>query len=61
VVYNAELVRAPRELIEYVVVHELTHLKVSNHGPRFRALMDERLPGWSVLRRRLNRRDGFST
>ena len=59
VVYNAELVRAPRELVEYVVVHELTHLKVSNHGPRFRALMDERLPGWSVLRRRLNKRDGF--
>lgn len=57
VVYNSELARAPLELVEYVVVHELTHLKVSNHGPRFRALMDERLPGWAALRRRLNRRE----
>ena len=54
---NADLARAPNELLEYVVVHELTHLKVPNHGPRFRALMDERLPGWQRLRRRLNRRE----
>ena len=57
ILYNVDLVRAPNELLEYVVVHELTHLKVSNHGPRFRALMDERLPGWQALRRRLNKRD----
>ena len=57
VVYNAELVRAPRELVEYVVVHELTHLKAANHGARFYALMDERLPGWKALRRRLNKRE----
>lgn len=54
ITYNAELARAPRELVEYVVVHELTHLQVHDHGPRFRALMDERLPGWPILRRRLN-------
>ena len=41
----------------YIVVHELTHLKAANHGPRFYALMDARLPGWKELRRRLNRRD----
>ena len=41
----------------YVVVHELTHLRVPNHGPAFYALMDARLPGWRQLRRRLNRRD----
>ncbi len=57
VIYNAELARAPDELVEYVVVHELTHLKAANHGPRFRAYMDARLPGWEVLRQRLNRRD----
>ena len=60
ILYNADLARAPNELLEYVVVHELTHLKVPNHGPRFRALMDERLPGWQRLRRRLNKRD-FAT
>ena len=53
VVYSTSLARVPRELAEYVVVHELTHLRAHDHGPRFRALMDERLPGWRDLRRRL--------
>ena len=57
ITYNAELARAPRELVEYVVVHEYTHFAAHNHGPRFYALMDERLPGWKALRRRLNRRE----
>lgn len=57
VTYNAELARAPRELVEYVVVHELTHFAVHGHGPGFQSLMDRRLPGWRDLRRRLNRRE----
>ena len=57
ITYNAELARVPRELVEYVVVHELTHLQAANHGPRFYALMDERLPGWKLLRRKLNKRE----
>jgi len=56
VTYSTELSRVPRELVEYVVVHELTHLQAHDHGPRFYALMDARLPGWKVLRRRLNKR-----
>ena len=57
ITYNAELARVPRELVEYVVVHELTHLQAANHGPRFYAPMDERLPGWKLLRRKLNKRE----
>ena len=57
ITYNEELARAPRELVEYVVVHEYTHFDAHNHGPRFYALMDERLPGWQTLRRRLNKRE----
>ena len=56
VTYNRELARSPVELVEYVVVHELTHLRVPNHGPAFYALMDTRLPGWRLLRRQLNGR-----
>ena len=56
ITYNAELAHAPRALIEYVVVHEYTHFAVHDHGPRFRALMDARLPDWRFLRRQLNRR-----
>ena len=61
ITYNAELARAPRDLVEYVVVHEYTHFAVHNHGPKFRALMDERLPGWQTLRKRLNRREWGET
>ena len=61
ITYNAELARAPRNLVEYVVAHEYTHFAVHNHGPRFYALMDERLPGWQTLRRRLNRREWGET
>ena len=56
ITYARQLALKPRELVEYVVVHELTHLKVHNHGPAFKALMDARLPNWRSLRRRLNAR-----
>ena len=51
--FNLELARVPRECIEYVVVHELTHLAVQNHGPAFKALMTQRLPQWKALRKQL--------
>jgi len=54
ITYSAELARVPRAYVEYVVVHELTHLKAPNHGPLFYRLMDERMPGWQRLRRELN-------
>jgi len=44
------------DLLEYVVVHELVHLRVSNHGPQFKAMMDLYLPDWRAKRRRLNGR-----
>jgi len=56
VTYATQLALKPRELVEYVVVHELTHLRAHGHGPAFQALMDARLPGWRALRRRLNAR-----
>lgn len=52
--FNLELARVPKECIEYVVVHELTHLKVENHNKLFEALMTQRLPGWRSLRTQLN-------
>ena len=54
ITYSHSLARVPRELVEYVVVHELTHLKAHDHGDAFRKLMDERLPGWRELRKKLN-------
>ena len=46
----------PPELVEYVVVHELTHLRVHGHGPAFWLLMSRRLPDWRARRSRLNSR-----
>lgn len=51
---NTALVRRPPALLEYVVVHELAHLREASHGPRFRALMDEQLPDWRERRRALD-------
>lgn len=52
--FNLELARVPKECIEYVVVHELTHLSVENHGKLFEALMSQRLPRWRTLRNQIN-------
>lgn len=54
VTYARMLAGKSREEIEYVVVHELTHLKAHGHGPKFQSLMDARLPDWRIRRRRLN-------
>ena len=54
VTYARMLAAKSREEVEYVVVHELTHLKAHGHGPDFKALMDVRLPDWRSRRRRLN-------
>jgi hypothetical protein len=43
---NSALCNLPRELAEYVVLHELVHLRVFNHGKEFKALMSEYMPDW---------------
>lgn len=52
---NPELIYAPKDCIDYVITHELCHLRELNHGPGFTRLMDRALPGWKVLRERLNK------
>lgn len=49
------LVAHPPEALEYVIVHELAHLRVSSHGPEFYALLDVTLPGWREPHRQLKR------
>jgi predicted metal-dependent hydrolase len=51
---NVALVERPVALIEYVVVHEVAHLREPSHGPAFRALLDARLPDWQERRRTLD-------
>ncbi|MEP9372628.1 SprT family zinc-dependent metalloprotease [Mesorhizobium sp. KR1-2] len=51
---NTELVRKPKDLLEYVIVHEMTHLIEPRHSPRFFELMTENYPAWPEARRELN-------
>ena len=51
---NLQLAKKPPECLEYVILHELTHLKIRNHGEDFVAFMDEHMPYWREIRKKLN-------
>jgi predicted metal-dependent hydrolase len=51
---NVELIKKPPECLEYVLVHELTHLLARNHDERFVSLMDRHMPTWRRRRAELN-------
>ncbi len=50
---NIRLIAAPKECIEYVVVHELCHLKYPNHDKKFYRLLETRLPDWEKRKNKL--------
>jgi predicted metal-dependent hydrolase len=51
---NTELVKKPKDLLEYVVVHEMLHLIEPTHNARFFALMSKHYPAWREARAELN-------
>jgi predicted metal-dependent hydrolase len=51
---NTELVRKPRDLFEYVVVHEMLHLKEPTHNERFVSMLAHYYPSWREARAELN-------
>jgi hypothetical protein len=50
---NYELIRAPKECIEYVIVHELCHLAHFSHDKAFFKLLEREWPGWKKVKDRL--------
>ena len=48
ILLNPHLIKAPRPCIEYVVLHELAHLKHHDNSPEFFRLIDRQLPNWRV-------------
>jgi predicted metal-dependent hydrolase len=51
---NVNLVHAPKNCIEYVVMHELCHLVHPHHGPAFLRLLTRMMPDWDVRKRKLD-------
>jgi len=50
---NLALAAKPEECLEYVVLHELCHLREPNHGAGFHALLDQYMPDWRERKRKL--------
>jgi len=50
---NSELIKAPKECIDYVIVHELCHLIYKDHGSKFFKLLESILPEWEKLKHKL--------
>lgn len=51
---NTELIKKPKDLVEYVVVHEMLHLLEPTHNDRFVALLTRHWPHWQESRSELN-------
>lgn len=51
---NPYLVRAPRDAVDYVITHELCHLREHNHSPEFFRLLTRAMPDWEGIKARLD-------
>jgi predicted metal-dependent hydrolase len=52
---STELIKLPDLLIEYVIIHELCHLKHHNHGEGYYKLLTELFPDWKIVRKELRK------
>lgn len=50
---NTELIKAPKECIEYVITHELCHTVHHNHSKEFYGLLDKTMPDWNKRKHKL--------
>lgn len=51
---NTELVKKPKDLLEYVIIHEMIHLIETRHSERFVAILQQNCPSWREARAELN-------
>lgn len=52
--FHAQLSRYPQRCLEYVIMHELCHTVIPNHGKEFHALESKYMPEWKQIRKELN-------
>ena len=53
-ILNPHLVKAPKECIDYVILHELCHIAEHNHSERFWRLLTQVMPNWKEVKARLD-------
>jgi predicted metal-dependent hydrolase len=53
---NLELIKFPLRCIEYVVLHELTHLFERQHNARFYGIVERHMPDWQIWENALDGR-----
>lgn len=53
--FNTELIKVKKELIDYVIVHELAHLKHMNHSKKFHDFVEKHLPSSQKYRKELKK------
>lgn len=51
---NLQLAKKPLGCLEYVILHELAHLRFENHGPAFESVLDRHMPNWKDVKKRLD-------
>jgi hypothetical protein len=51
---NPHLVKAPKECIDYVILHELCHIAEHNHSERFWRLLTQVMPNWKDVKAKLD-------
>ncbi|QDV26046.1 M48 family metallopeptidase [Aureliella helgolandensis] len=54
---NLDLIRVPIHCIDYVIIHELCHLKIHDHSPSFYRILTRILPDWESRKERLESQD----
>ena len=57
IILNPHLVKTPTRCIDYVILHELCHLKEHNHSQKFYRLLEKEMQDWEAIKARL---DGMS-
>lgn len=55
IAFNPELIHMPSPCIDYVITHEICHLKIPRHDSKFYRLLTSLLPDWKVLKQRLEK------
>lgn len=58
IILNPKLIHTPRQCIDYVIVHELCHMKHKDHSKAFWKLLDEKYPNWQKVKEKLELKFG---